>query len=53
MVDWLRRQIDVHRRADATLRLAATLFEGDVLDSPLLPGFALSLADLFARLPAA
>ena len=53
VVDWLRRQIEVHRREDATLHLAATLFEGDVLESHLLPGLALPLADLFARLSAA
>lgn len=51
IVDWQRRQIEVYRRADATLYLAATLVEGDDLQSPLLPGFSLSLRDLFARLP--
>ncbi|TMB86136.1 MAG: Uma2 family endonuclease, partial [Chloroflexi bacterium] len=53
VVDWQRRQVEVFRRADATLHLAATLLETEVLESPLLPGFALPLGDLFARLPAA
>jgi Uma2 family endonuclease len=53
IVDWERRQIEVYRRVDAALALAATLMPDDVLESPLLPGFALSLAELFARLPSA
>ena len=48
MVDWQRRQIDVFRRADKALELVATLVEGDTLDSPLLPGFAMPLGELFA-----
>jgi Uma2 family endonuclease len=51
IVDWQRRQIEVYRRVDAALALAATLLEGDSLESPLLPGFALTLGDLFARIP--
>jgi Uma2 family endonuclease len=52
IVDWEHRQIEVYRRADAALALAATLLEGDSLASPLLPGFTLPLKELFARLPA-
>jgi len=52
IVDWQRRGIEVYRRSDAALVLAATLFADDVLESPLLPGFALPLGELFARLPA-
>ena len=51
IVDWERRQIEVYRRADAVLHLAVTVLDGDVLESPLLPGFALPVNDLFARLP--
>ena len=50
IVDWQRRQIEVYRRVDAALQLASTLLEGDILDSPLLPGFSFALRDLFARL---
>ncbi len=51
IVDWQRRQIEVYRRTDAALHLAATLLEADALQSPLLPGFALPLGELFARIP--
>lgn len=51
IVDWQHRQIAIYRRADTTLQLATTLLEEDTLDSPLLPGFACALDDLFARLP--
>jgi Uma2 family endonuclease len=50
IVDWERRQVEVYRRSDTTLRALATLHEGDLLESPLLPGFSLPLSDLFARL---
>jgi Uma2 family endonuclease len=51
IIDWENRQVEVHRRSNDVLSLAATLLNGDVLESPLLPGFSLQLADLFARLP--
>lgn len=52
IVDWQHRQIEVYRRDETTLQLTATLLEQDTLESPLLPGFACPLRDLFARLPA-
>jgi Uma2 family endonuclease len=51
IVDWQRRQIEVYRRADATLHLVTTLLDSDRLESPLLPGFSYPLTELFARLP--
>jgi Uma2 family endonuclease len=51
IVDWHLRQIEVFQRVGVALELAATLRETDRLTSPLLPGFALSLADLFADIP--
>ncbi len=51
IVSWEQRWLEIYRRSDAALRLAATLLEGDTLTSPLLPGFSCSLAELFARLP--
>ena len=51
IVDWQVRQVEVYRRRDAALALEATLLESDTLTSPLLPGFALPLGELFARLP--
>ena len=51
IVDWQRRQIEVFRRVDTALQLVTTLLESDTLASPLLPGFTLPLADLFAQIP--
>jgi Uma2 family endonuclease len=51
IVDWPRRTIEVHRREGEGLALVATLGVDDTLTSPLLPGFALPLADLFAPIP--
>ena len=53
IVDWQRRQVEVFRRVDAALQLIATLLEGDSLQSPLLPGFALPIGGLFAQVPRA
>src|SRR5262245_31037872 len=39
VVDWAKRRIEIYRRQQAVLELAATLYEGDVLVSPILPGF--------------
>jgi Uma2 family endonuclease len=51
VVDWRQRRVEVHRREDAELRLAATLYASDVLRSPLLPDFACPVAELFTGLP--
>ena len=51
IADWQLRQVDVYRRVEMALRLAGTLLESDVLQSPLLPGFALPLGELFAGIP--
>jgi len=51
LVDWEAREVAVHRRESGGLAPAAQLAEaaGDVLTTPLLPGFELSLAELFAH----
>jgi Uma2 family endonuclease len=51
IIDWRTRQLEVYRRDQAQLKLVATLFEADTLDSPLLPGFACAVALLFERIP--
>jgi Uma2 family endonuclease len=51
IVDWSARSIEVYRRSNTELDLFATLSKGDLIESPLLPGFTASLADLFAELP--
>ncbi|HSX83263.1 MAG TPA: Uma2 family endonuclease [Candidatus Saccharimonadia bacterium] len=47
IVDWRLQQLEVYRRDQAMLRLAATLFAEDVLTSPLLPSFSCPVARLF------
>jgi Uma2 family endonuclease len=49
IVDWRAQSVAIYRRSEAGLQLAHTLGRGDTLTSPLLPGFALPLADLFDR----
>ena len=50
IVNRFLRTVEVYRREDAALVLAATLAAEDTLSSPLLPGFALPVARIF-RLP--
>jgi Uma2 family endonuclease len=47
IVDWRARAVEVHRREGAALRLAATLRDDDQLTSPLLPGFACPISQLW------
>jgi len=51
IVDWRGRQVEVYRREEIALRLVGTLFERDILSSPLLPGFNCPVASLFADIP--
>lgn len=51
IVDWRERLIEPHRRRGSMLRPAGTLREGDLLESPQLPGFCLDVAGLFSDLP--
>lgn len=52
IISWLRREVEVYRRAELTLQLIGTLLEGDVLESPLLPAFRWPLSEVFAGFPA-
>ncbi len=52
IVDRAPRSVEVYRRREAALELAATLTVGDTLTSPLLPSFALPVEQIF-RLPGA
>mgnify|MGYP003445092560 FL=1 len=45
--DRIKKQIEVYRRENGVLKLAMTLFETDNLTSSLLPGFSVSVAELF------
>ncbi len=47
VVDWRKRCLEIYRREHAVLTLIATLYEADVLESPLLPGFSCQVSQLF------
>ena len=47
IVSWQQKTLEVYRRTDAQLQLASTLLVGDVLTSPLLPGFSLPIDRIF------
>jgi Uma2 family endonuclease len=51
LVDRFARQVEVRRLEADALRLVEALGEGDTLMSPMLPGFACAIADIFADLP--
>jgi Uma2 family endonuclease len=48
VVDPELRTIEIYRRQEHSLVLAATLHEGDTLTSPMFPGFSCSVAEIFA-----
>ncbi len=47
IVDWQDRSVQVYRRDDEQLVLATTVTQHDVLQSPLLPGFEVPVAQFF------
>ncbi len=47
IVNWQLKTLEVYRRTEAQLRLVTTLLDGDVLTSPLLPGFSTPIAQIF------
>ena len=47
IVNWQERYIEVYQREDAVLKLNRTLYESDILQSPLLPGFSCQVSQLF------
>lgn len=48
IVNWQERYVEVYRRENAELRLAKTLYQNDVLQSPILPGFGTQVDQIFA-----
>jgi Uma2 family endonuclease len=50
VVNWRERRIEVYRRQQAVLTLVETLTEIDTFQSPILPGFACQVQELFAGL---
>ena len=51
IVNWMQQLVEVHRREQAALKLATTLYAQDSLTSPLLPGFSCQVAKLFFTPP--
>jgi Uma2 family endonuclease len=51
IVDWPTRSIEVYRQQKAQFTRITTLVKGDLIDSPLLPGFSAQVNNLFASLP--
>ncbi len=47
IVDWRARQIAIYRRAGDTLEQTLILTDSDEITSPLLPGFAFPVRDLW------
>ncbi|GAC1496583.1 MAG: Uma2 family endonuclease [Chamaesiphon sp.] len=47
ILDWRLKQIEVYLRQSGLLQLVGTLFTGDCLTSPLLPGFGCDVERLF------
>jgi Uma2 family endonuclease len=48
IVNWQERYLEVYRREEAILKLHSTLYEGDILQSPHLPGFSCQVSQIFA-----
>ena len=48
VVSWQERRIEIYRREKAMLKLDKTLYENDLLQSPLLPGFSCQVSEVFA-----
>lgn len=51
IVDWMHRLVEVYRRERGALKLTATLYADDALESPTLPGFSCQVAKLFFSQP--
>jgi Uma2 family endonuclease len=51
VVNWMHPLVEVHRREEGALKLMATLYVEDALESPLLPGFSCRVSKLFFTPP--
>jgi Uma2 family endonuclease len=47
-VSWQEHRIEIYRREKAMLKLEKTLYENDLLQSSLLPGFSCQVSEVFA-----
>ena len=48
IISWPERRVDVYRRENTELKFTKTLYESDILATPLLPGFSYQMSRLFA-----
>jgi Uma2 family endonuclease len=48
IANWQSRYVEVYRRDGDALKLHSTLYEGNVLQSPLLSGFSCQISQIFA-----
>lgn len=46
IINWQFQTLEIYRRSDVQLQLVATLLAGDILTSPLLPGFNVEIDSL-------
>jgi Uma2 family endonuclease len=46
IVNWQLKTLEIYRRTEAQLHLVTTLLDGDMLTSPLLPGFSTAIPNL-------
>ncbi|MGA7953738.1 MAG: Uma2 family endonuclease [Gloeobacterales cyanobacterium] len=47
IVNWQMKTLEIYRRNETQLQLVAILLDGDMLTSPLLPGFSTPIAQIF------
>lgn len=47
IADWWNKKLEVFRRENAELKLVATLFPDDILESPILPDFSCQVSEIF------
>ncbi len=47
IADWWNKKLEVFRRENAELKLVATLFPDDFLESPILPDFRCQVSEIF------
>ena len=47
ILDYQQQKAEIYRRENGLLKLAMTLFDEDILTSPLLPNFSVAMTTLF------
>ncbi len=50
IVSWQERRLEIYRREETLLKLHSTLYETDMLQSPLLPDFRCQVSQFFAKI---